>query len=64
MGSLDNTDVQRVENNHSGGYKGNLAPDYKSTRGMDVGGVRYLFKEVVAALSMPAPAIYRRVRAS
>jgi hypothetical protein len=31
---------------------------------MGVGGVRYLFKEVVAALSMPAPAIYRRVRAS
>jgi hypothetical protein len=31
---------------------------------MDVGGVRYLFKEVVAALSMRAPSIYWRVRAS
>jgi hypothetical protein len=31
---------------------------------MDVGGVRDLFKEVVPALSTPAPAISRRVRVS
>jgi hypothetical protein len=44
--------------------RGTWRPITNPPVGMDVGGVRYLFKEVVPALSTPAPAIYRRVRVS